>query len=557
MAAARTTPELDRLLVGPTFQADPYPAYRHLRAEAPVHWSDAWGMWVLSRYADVAATLRDPRRYTKVGHVTQRLDDLPDDVLARVQPLYRNFSVGMAVTDPPSHTRIRTLVNKSFTPRIVHSLRERVGAIVDELIDSLTEVAEFDFVRDFAYPLPAIVVFELLGFPTEARDQYKAWSDAIVAFHGTDRPDPLVVERSNAAYEAAREWILEQAEQRRTAPRLDLLSELVAAEDAGHVLSQDELVATIVTLGTAGHETTTGLLANGIRALSAAPDQRRRLRDDPSTVERAVEEMLRYDPPFHRTWRVTTETVSLGGLEIEAGSIVTQLLAAANRDPDVFDEPDTFDISRSKGRHVAFGLGTHFCLGAPLARLETQLAIPRLLLRLGDLDVDQGRISWAPGNTFRLPEAMPVRVVRASGSPFAVRELTSPPKVAATTLAGHRLVDVAARDDIKPGELLLVNAEGRPIVIVDLDGRLNAVSGTCTHDAWSLEDGFLFEGSLTCSLHGSRFDVMTGEVLDPPAEDDLAVYTVHVENGRVSVLLPIEGEPLPSDDDRISERGAL
>lgn len=422
MAAAAPIPELDRLLVGPSFQADPYPAYRRLREEAPVHWSDAWGMWVLSRYADVVSTLRDPKRFTKVGHVTRRLDELPADVLARVQPLYDNFSVGMATTDPPSHTRIRTLVNKSFTPRIVESLRVRIEAIVDELIDPLVEVDEFDFVRDFAYPLPAIVVFELLGFPAEARDQYKVWSDAIVAFHGTDRPDPAVVERSNAALEAAREWILELARERRSAPRLDLLSELVAAEEAGDVLSQDELVATVVTLGTAGHETTTGLLANGVRALSAALSQRRRLEDDPALIESAIEEMLRFEPPLQRTWRVTSEAVSVGGVRLGAGAIVTQLLGAANRDPEVFERPESFDIDRPKARHVSFGFGTHFCLGAPLARLEARSAIPRLLERLGDLDVDEARLTWVPGNTFRLPAEMPVRVTRKT-RPFTRRGL--------------------------------------------------------------------------------------------------------------------------------------
>jgi cytochrome P450 len=246
-----------------------------------------------------------------------------------------------------------------------------------------------------------MVVFEILGFPAEARDRYKAWSHEIVAFHGTGRPDSEVVARSSRAFEQARSWILEQAAMRRLHPRDDLLSTLVAAEDRGDTLSSDELVATVVTLATAGHETTTGLLANGILALHRNPGQREILNDRPELSVRAVEEMLRYDAPFQRTWRVTTEPVTLGGVAIADGAIVSQLIGAANRDPAAYEDPDTLDITRPEARHVAFGFGTHFCLGAPLARLEAQLA---------DLDVDESRLEWVPNNTFHSPSTMTVRV---------------------------------------------------------------------------------------------------------------------------------------------------
>jgi cytochrome P450 len=370
-------------------------------------------MWLLSRYQDVAATLRDARRFTKVGHVTQRIDELSPDIRARVGGLYRNFSVGMAVTDPPAHTRIRALVSKTFTPRTVAEMRERIQAIADGLIDDLVGRDKFDLVREFAFPLPAMVVFEMLGFPTEARDQYKAWSDEIVAFHGTGRVDPDVAQRSDRALGEARAWILEQASERRDHPRDDLLTALVAAEERGDTLSADELVATVVTLGTAGHETTTGLLANGILALSRKPDQRETLRERPELVSGAIEEMLRYDPPFHRTWRVTTEPVTAGGVAIPEGAIVSQLLGAANRDPAAFADPETFNVARPEARHAAFGVGPHFCLGAPLARLEAQIAIPALLDRLGDLDVDETTLEWMPNNTFHAPTTMTVHVQSA------------------------------------------------------------------------------------------------------------------------------------------------
>ena len=296
MSAEQST-DLDELLTAPEFYRDPYPAFHRLRAEDPVHWSDAWGGWVLTRYDDIEKVLRDFRRFTKAGHVTKALDDLPQDVLAKIGPLRQNFSVGMPQTDPPEHTRVRGLISKAFTPAIVESMGERIQALVDELIDSVAQKGEMDLIADFAFPLPAIVVAEMLGFPTKDLDRIKAWSDGIVSFHGSGRPDPQGVLRSNDALVEMRDWLRELFEERRRQPKDDLVSHLVAVEEEAEMLTETELVATCITLLTAGHETTTGLITNGMLALLHHPDQRELLEENPDLIESAVDEFLRYAPP--------------------------------------------------------------------------------------------------------------------------------------------------------------------------------------------------------------------------------------------------------------------
>ncbi len=406
--AINSSSSIDQLLVSPAILSDPYPIYHQLRAEDPVHWSDVWGCWVLTRYADVIAVLRDYRRFTNVGRIASFLDQLPANVRAQIRPLYDNFTVGMPNTDPPEHTRVRGLVNSAFTARVVDGMRPRVQEIIDGLLDQAESGGAMEVIGSFAYPLPAIVIAEMLGVPAEDRDRFKAWSDDIVAFHGTGRPHIETIMKSTAALLETKTWLLRLIEARRKQPEDDLISALVAAEERGEMLSETELVATCITLLTAGHETTTGLIGNGLLALLRHPDQLRKLRENPALIGTAVEEFLRFDTSFLRAWRLTAEDVEIGGKRIPKGQTLSLMLGAANRDPAQFEEPDRLDITRDPNLHTSFGWGIHFCAGAPLARREAEIAFTTLLRRFPQMKLDEAGVEWQQNNTFHNLKSLPV-----------------------------------------------------------------------------------------------------------------------------------------------------
>lgn len=403
-----THTELDQLLVSPSFYDDPYPVYDRLRREDPVHWSETLGGWVLTRYDDVLATLRDPHDYSSRGRMLAAMEHLPAAARTRVHALEEHFSVGLISADPPDHHRLRTLVNKAFTPRVVERLRPRVQTLVDELLDVVQGRGAVDIIRDVAYPLPATVIAELLGAPPGDRDRFKGWSEGILAFQGTGRLVPEVLERSQRDLLEMRAYLGSLLAERRLAPRDDLLSRLVQAEAEGDRLSEAELLTTCVTLLTAGHETTTNLIGNGLLTLLRHPDQLRRLREDPALLPTAVEEMLRYESPLHRNPRRVAANVELDGRLLRQGDFVLQMLGAANRDPTHFADPERFDITRQPNRHMAFGFGTHFCVGAPLARLEAPIAIETVLRRLPGLRLDTASVQWQQHTLLRALVALPV-----------------------------------------------------------------------------------------------------------------------------------------------------
>ncbi len=406
--AMNSDSSLDQLLISPDIFSDPYPIYHKLREQDPVHWSDAWGCWVLTRYADVIAVLRDYRRFTNVGRIAAFLDQLPENVRAQIRPLYDNFTTGMPNTDPPEHTRVRGLVNAAFTARVVEGMRPRVQEIVDGLLDQAESGGAMEVIGSFAYPLPAIVIAETLGVPAEDRDRFKEWSDDIVAFHGTGRPHIETIMKSAAALLETKAWLLQLIAARRKQPENDLISALVAAEERGEMLSETELVATCITLLTAGHETTTGLIGNGLLALLRHPDQLRMLREDPSLIGTAVEEFLRFDTSFLRAWRLTAEDVEIGGKRIPKGQTLSLMLGAANRDPAQFEHPDRLDITRDPNLHTSFGWGIHFCAGAPLARREAEIAFTTLLRRFPHIKLDEDGVEWQLNNTFHNLKSLPV-----------------------------------------------------------------------------------------------------------------------------------------------------
>jgi hypothetical protein len=371
------------------FQQAPDAILDVLRERDPVHHDEVLQRWLLTRHDDVDALLRDrslsadPRKGTPGTFMT-----------AFVSPNGREPSI--LFLDPPEHTRLRGLVSKAFTARAIEQAAPRIREIVDELLDAVADGEGFDLIEAFAGPLPTIVIAEMLGVDPADRLDFKRWSDdGVMSF------DPLLsaeLRERVAASSAEQEAYFRRAiAERRASPRADLISSLIAVEDEGGRLSDDELVTMCGLLLAAGNVTTTDLIGNGTLALLRHPDELRKLRDDPSLIKNAVEEMLRYDPPVTETGRIPLAGTEFRGCPIGGGESLVPVMAAANHDPEVYPEPHRFDITRADTHHHSFGGGVHFCLGAPLARLEAQIAIGALVarvprLRLADETLEYRRI---------------------------------------------------------------------------------------------------------------------------------------------------------------------
>jgi len=380
---------------------DPYPAYHSLRELGRVHRTTPEGPWYVTGYDEIHQLLSDSRFGEAAGRggrirLSRSHREGPEQLLGRVDT--------MLSTEPPDHTRLRKLVSKAFTPRSIEDQRQRIQAIVDEILDAVT-TAEFDLVQTLAWPLPVIVIAEMLGVPREDRDRFKRWSDAMIATLGGDYSLLAEARRSN---EELVEYVSTIMEDRRRAPQADLISRLVAAEEEGSQLSEDEILGTIALLLVAGNETTTHLIANGMLALFRHPHEMQRLRDDPSLIPSAVEEFLRFCGPVHTTRRLALVDAELGGVAIARGDIIIAILAAANRDPAKYGDPDRFDVTRNPTDSVAFGDGIHFCLGAPLARAEAQVAISSLLRRYPHMQLVDPSPEW--GGTFAVRGVKELRI---------------------------------------------------------------------------------------------------------------------------------------------------
>src|SRR5919197_1476920 len=373
----------------PVTHRDPYPSYRRLREQAPVN-QPFPGIWILTRYRDAAALLRDPR-----GSSDRRKSEMYELFLQSLpEPLDpEELQPSMLFLDPPDHDWLRGLVHKAFTPRVVEALRVRVEEVVADLLDEVAERGEMDVVADLAYPLPVAVICDMLAVPESDRAAVRRWSqDLIYTIDPIIPPDALA--RAQLAGREFREYLAGLIAERRRRPGEDLLSGLIQAEDEGRQLNQAELVSTCVLLLIAGHETTSGLIGNGALALLRHPDELLKLRDDPNLIRSAVEELLRFDSPVQLTGRLMLEDVEIDGHRIAKGEDVVALVGAANRDPDQFADPDRLDLARVENRHMAFGGGIHFCLGAHLARLEGRVAIGELVGRFPGMELASDDVAW-------------------------------------------------------------------------------------------------------------------------------------------------------------------
>jgi hypothetical protein len=370
--------------LSPAFLADPYSFYRRLRETAPI-FKAPQGLWLLSRYEDVAFALRD-RRFGKdfAGNMERRYgaDRMNEPVIA-------NLGRTMLVLDPPDHTRLRSLVTKAFTARRVADMRPRIAQLVNQQLDRVADLGAMDVIKDLAHRLPVIVICDMLGIPEEHRTAFLAGSG--MSGRILD-PVPMTreeIDRGNMQTGLANAYFDQLCDLRRREPQDDLTTELVRAEEAGDRLTTDELHANIGLLFGAGHETTTNLIGNGLLALHRSPEQWQRLKDDPSLIPGAVEELLRFDSSVQMTGRVTLAEVEVGGVTIPANESVIALLGAANRDPAQYTDPETLDVGRQNIRPMSFGGGIHHCLGAQLARLEAELVFAALVERLPDLELPE------------------------------------------------------------------------------------------------------------------------------------------------------------------------
>jgi cytochrome P450 len=376
-----------------SFRTDPYPVLARVREREPVHYDHVIKRWVLTRADDVDRVIRDRTMAVDARKANE-------GTYMRIFAVNRGREPSMLLLDAPDHTRLRALVNKAFTPRRIELLAPRIRAIIDELLDAVNGQASFDLIAAFAGPLPVIVIAEMLGVDSADHGDFKRWSDLMsLSFNPLLTADQRVL-----MTEASRQldaYLRRAIDGRRANPRDDLISAMIAVEEAGDQLNDDEIVTMCSLLLAAGNVTTTDLIGNGVWTLLRHPDQLRKLRADPSLIKNAVEEILRFESPVVQTARIPMDDVKLGGCPVKRGESVLASLAAANRDPDVYPESDRFDITRRDVHHHSFGGGVHFCLGAPLARLEAQLAISALVQRFPNLRLADEPLEWRALPAFR------------------------------------------------------------------------------------------------------------------------------------------------------------
>lgn len=392
----------------PAVRANPYPILARMRGEDPVHWSPALKSWILTRYDDVKRALGAAEM--SPDRLTPFYASLPDATRSTLAELMRYLNLWIVFRDPPEHTRVRALVNKAFLPGTINGFRPQIERIAARLLDQLDGEGEVDLVAQFTMQLPALVIMGMLGVLEDRLHQIKAWSDDIMLFIGSAQDTPGKYELARRGAHEMAAFFRAEIAKRRANPGDDLLASLIAARDERDSLSEDELVATSMLLLFAGHETTTNLLSTATLALVRNPEQRARFREQPELAGTAVEEFLRYDAPTNAMTRIVRADHEVGSKQLRAGDRVFAIINAANRDESQFVDPNKLDIGRMPNRHLTFGQGIHFCLGAQLARLEARIALPLLFARYPELTLGEGEPVWLDALIMRGLKSLPIRL---------------------------------------------------------------------------------------------------------------------------------------------------
>jgi pimeloyl-[acyl-carrier protein] synthase len=403
------------LIADPDYQAfceerldNPYPFFHRLRAEDPVHWCDQTNLWLVTRYEDVFSGLRDSRlSSSRMGMYRQAL---PDEMQREVEPLLDHISKWIILRDQPDHSRLRRLVSRAFTPRILATWRSRIEERAETMLIEAAKDGQMDFLHDYCYPLPATVICEMMGIPRNHQDDFRHWAEDVMNFSTGGGP-PMVpfAAKASKSLERLLDILNGLIDRRRHELGDDLISALIRAEEAGDKLTHEELLSLGVFLFIAGHETTMNLIANALVALLANPEEFDKLKNDvDGKMATAVEELLRYDTSVTRAVRQATEDTEIGGKSIKEGQTVIFLLGAANRDPAQFLDPDRLDLERTPNAHVSFGWGPHFCLGGPLARIEIELALRAVLRHTPNIRRASDDLQWRPTMGVRALMSLPV-----------------------------------------------------------------------------------------------------------------------------------------------------
>jgi cytochrome P450 len=405
--AVSTIEELDAQMFEASFLADPYPVFAQLRDRAPAFWSSLQSAWLITRYDDVVTVLRDSRQFSSAGFDKQFLARLPAETRDRIPTMMRRAHTRNLIgSDPPFHTLLRRHANAPFAPRLIEQLEPFILETVTRALDGATS-ASFDVIADLALPLPSSVIAELMGIPSDDRGLFTQWSNNLVVALNHARPDPegaMLGERTLSEFFA---YLEDAFARRRSRPGDDLISHLL--QESGGEVTDDVLISTCIHFLSAGFETTTALIGNTMYALLTHPGELERIVNDRALVPRAIEEVLRWEPPIQRFRRVAVADIDIAGARIKQGNGVMAVIASGNRDPAVFDRPERFEIDRDASKHLAFGKGIHFCLGAGLARLEARIAVEQMLLRMPGLLFAEGwEPSWIDSMMIRGLVSLPV-----------------------------------------------------------------------------------------------------------------------------------------------------
>lgn len=408
MSSLQSTPHIVYDPSDPSIMADPFPVYAQLREQDPVHWSPSLKSWIITRYSDVRDLLLSD--HVSVNRLVQFYDALPPKEAELLRDIVHYLNLWLAFRDPPDHTRLRRIMRHAFTASAIEEMRPRIKEIAQMLLDRLNDKGEnrIDLIHEFALQLPAFVIMDLLDVPRDMLEEFKEWSDDMAVFIGGARNSTDKYERAARGCQKMSSYFRQLVTERTKNPKPGFLMDLINARDEGDKLSDDELVATCILVLFAGHETTTNLIGNATLLLLQHPEQLDRLRADPSLIDGAIEEVLRYDGPTNALVRVVAKDHELHGKKLKEGERVFVMVNSANRDARVFDDPDTFDITRQPNRHLTFGQGIHLCLGAKLAREEGRVAIQALFERFTQLALDPNEDpEWldamVPRGTRRLP----------------------------------------------------------------------------------------------------------------------------------------------------------